>query len=175
MALSKIDVANMLTGVTPVANGGTALSSGFTNGKIGQVLQDVHDTQAASTSTSYADVGSGGVTKAITCSATSSKVLIIGTLNGYIESDNHLKVRLMRDSTVIEENINYFHSQGTNVKGIAGAMSFIDSPSSTSELTYKFQFCSRDSGETVRICGDHTPSNIILMEILAWLEIILKN
>ena len=34
MALSKIDVANMLTGVTPVANGGTALSSGFTNGKL---------------------------------------------------------------------------------------------------------------------------------------------
>ena len=32
MALSKIDVANMLTGVTPVANGGTALSSGFKNG-----------------------------------------------------------------------------------------------------------------------------------------------
>jgi len=31
MALSKIDVANMLTGVTPVANGGTALSSGFKN------------------------------------------------------------------------------------------------------------------------------------------------
>ena len=33
MALSKIDVANMLTGVTPVANGGTALSSGFANGR----------------------------------------------------------------------------------------------------------------------------------------------
>ena len=29
MALSKIDVANMLTGVTPVANGGTALTSGL--------------------------------------------------------------------------------------------------------------------------------------------------
>ena len=29
MALSKIDVANMLTGVTPVANGGTGISSGF--------------------------------------------------------------------------------------------------------------------------------------------------
>ena len=145
----------------------TAAKAGFGLGKIGQVLQDVHDTQAASTSTSYADVGSSGVTKAITCSATSSKVLIIGTLNGYIESDNHLQVRLMRDSTVIEENINYFHSQGTNVKGIAGAMSFLDSPSSTSAVTYKFQFASRDSGETVRICGDHTPSNIILMEILA--------
>ena len=32
MALSKIDVANMLTGATPVANGGTALTSGFSNG-----------------------------------------------------------------------------------------------------------------------------------------------
>ena len=32
MTLSKIDVANMLTGATPVANGGTALTSGFKNG-----------------------------------------------------------------------------------------------------------------------------------------------
>jgi len=32
MALSKIDVANMLTGATPVANGGTGLTSGFENG-----------------------------------------------------------------------------------------------------------------------------------------------
>jgi len=35
MALSKIDVANMLTGATPVANGGTALTSGFINGVSG--------------------------------------------------------------------------------------------------------------------------------------------
>ena len=34
MALSKIDVANMLTGATPVANGGTALTSGFVNGSV---------------------------------------------------------------------------------------------------------------------------------------------
>ena len=33
MALSKVDVANMLTGATPVANGGTALTSGFANGR----------------------------------------------------------------------------------------------------------------------------------------------
>jgi len=32
MALSKIDVANMVTGAVPVANGGTALTSGFANG-----------------------------------------------------------------------------------------------------------------------------------------------
>ena len=32
MALSKIDVANMVTGAVPVANGGTALTSGIVNG-----------------------------------------------------------------------------------------------------------------------------------------------
>lgn len=31
MALSKIDIANMLTGITPVANGGTGLASGTTD------------------------------------------------------------------------------------------------------------------------------------------------
>tara|TARA_R100000458_G_C8139959_1_gene151585 strand:- start:33 stop:662 length:630 start_codon:yes stop_codon:yes gene_type:complete len=31
MALSKIDVANMVTGITPVANGGTGLASGTTD------------------------------------------------------------------------------------------------------------------------------------------------
>ena len=35
MALSKIDVANMVTGAVPVANGGTALTSGFVNGFTG--------------------------------------------------------------------------------------------------------------------------------------------
>ena len=39
MALSKIDVANMLTGATPVANGGTAITSGFVNGFAGMANQ----------------------------------------------------------------------------------------------------------------------------------------
>ena len=32
MALTKLNVARALTGATPVANGGTALTSGFVNG-----------------------------------------------------------------------------------------------------------------------------------------------
>ena len=45
MALSKIDVANMLTGATPVANGGTGLSSGTS----GQFLKFTGSTTLAST------------------------------------------------------------------------------------------------------------------------------
>ena len=44
MALSKIDVANMLTGATPVANGGTALTSGTS----GQFLKFTGSTTLAS-------------------------------------------------------------------------------------------------------------------------------
>ena len=44
MALSKIDIANMLTGVAPVANGGTGVSSGTT----GQFLKFTGTTTLAS-------------------------------------------------------------------------------------------------------------------------------
>ena len=44
MALSKIDVANMLTGATPVANGGTGISSGTS----GQFLKFTGSTTLAS-------------------------------------------------------------------------------------------------------------------------------
>jgi len=55
MALSKIDVANMLTGATPVANGGTALTSGTS----GQFLKFTGTTTLAS-------AAGGGITEADT-------------------------------------------------------------------------------------------------------------
>jgi len=51
MALSKIDVANMLTGATPVANGGTGLASGTS----GQFLKFTG-------STTLASAAGGGIT-----------------------------------------------------------------------------------------------------------------
>tara|TARA_R100001440_G_scaffold26400_1_gene42966 strand:- start:207 stop:830 length:624 start_codon:yes stop_codon:yes gene_type:complete len=48
MALSKIDVANMLTGATPVANGGTGIASGTS----GQFLKFTGSTTVASSAVS---------------------------------------------------------------------------------------------------------------------------
>ena len=63
MALSKIDVANMLTGATPVANGGTALTSGFVNGKdprpSASPLIINGDAAVAQRGTSFTSVSSG--------------------------------------------------------------------------------------------------------------------
>jgi hypothetical protein len=63
MALSKIDVANMLTGATPVANGGTALTSGFVNGADPRPLSKpliINGNMAvAQRGTSFTSVGDG--------------------------------------------------------------------------------------------------------------------
>jgi hypothetical protein len=63
MALSKIDVANMLTGATPVANGGTALTSGFVNGSdprssVSPIIIN-GDMAVAQRGTSFTSVSSG--------------------------------------------------------------------------------------------------------------------
>ncbi len=85
MALSKIDVANMLTGSTPVANGGTGITSGTTGqflkftgsttlasaaeaGKILQYKRTVLSSSVTRTGTSFSSV----MTDTITCSSTST-------------------------------------------------------------------------------------------------------
>ena len=102
MALSKIDVANMLTGSTPVANGGTGLTSGtsgqflkFTgsttlasaadNGKIAQMIHAETTSQSSTTGTAYADTN---LTASITPSATNSKIFLTVTDNVFMQHTN---------------------------------------------------------------------------------------
>jgi hypothetical protein len=65
MALSKIDVANMLTGATPVANGGTGLASGTS----GQFLKFTGSTTLAGASAGIEVAGSFRLTTTFTGSA----------------------------------------------------------------------------------------------------------
>ena len=93
MALSKIDVANMLTGATPVANGGTGLTSGTS----GQFLKFTGSTTLASNAVSAGKVLQVQHTKdtgyhavntnsfvtvlevSITPSSSSNSILVIGS------------------------------------------------------------------------------------------------
>ena len=78
MALSKIDVANMLTGVTPVANGGTARTV-MTGTPIQVVNSAAVGGNTASSSTSFA---ASGYSLAITPAQASSKIFISFNGNG---------------------------------------------------------------------------------------------
>ena len=80
MALSKIDVANMVTGATPVANGGTGLTSGTTN----QFLKFTGSTTLAS-----ADDNQGGITVAGQFRITSNQTGDQDPLNAWEEVDTN--------------------------------------------------------------------------------------
>jgi hypothetical protein len=81
MAFATIDVTKGITGTIPVANGGTGLASGtsgqflkFTgtttlasaadNGKIGQVVQVIFETDSDFAASSFQDITNGGNTLA---------------------------------------------------------------------------------------------------------------
>ena len=174
MALSKIDVANMLTGVTPVANGGTALSSGFTNGKLGQVVNAVFDVDTDVSSSTFADLtdGSGETLEvAITPSATSSKCLIEYTIQASMASNRGYKTKLLRtvggSDTAIMTQPDQKDTYGDgNTHAQRSSVQFLDSPSTTSAITYTVQVATDGCG-TVTFANANSQCMITVMEILA--------
>jgi len=185
MAFATIDVTKGITGTIPVANGGTGLASGTTGqflkftgstaigtgeaggGKVLQVLNMLTATETVVSNNTYTDVG---ITLAITPSSTSSKILIIAQCNGVGKFTNNTfaKLRMLRDSTTI---IDDFAKEGgntgdtaTNKIGTIGT-TYLDSPSSTSSLTYKVQMMSGQNNASVQCGASGAKSTMTLMEI----------
>ena len=167
MALSKIDVANMLTGATPVANGGTGLSSGTTYqflkftgsttlasaadnaGKIAQVVYGSYNQEVTSSAGGFID---SGLTASITPSATSSKVLVLVTqqtnkgntsTGGY-----YFNLKLQRqidgggysDQKYITSLGNYYAGTSSGDKYIGAneySLNLLDTTNTTAQVDYK--------------------------------------
>ena len=194
MALSKIDVANMLTGATPVANGGTGLTSGTTNqflkftgsttlasaadnaGKIHQVVSATMTDGGTCSNTSY--IGFTNVRVSITPSATSSKILVLyQSPMGYQDTANdnfYVYYSLRRDIGGTETNLGqsdgmqgfYIHSATYNDIGTAVNLLKLDSPNTTSQIHYDPIMKVGDTGVamTYKLTGE---TNLVAMEILA--------
>ena len=157
-----------------------------TTGNIIQVLQAVKTDTQSTTSTSRVDVS--GLSVAITPRSTSSKILVMMDVAlGTAESTGSLgAVYLMRGSTDIyvgdaASNRARATAQFDNNPGdmsfsvVREHATFLDSPSSTSEQTYKVQFETHNGGNEVHINrsgndGDQTyiqrlASSITVMEV----------
>ena len=132
-------------------------------GKILQVVEGTHATAVSTTSTSYVTTG---LDVAITCSATSSKVLIICTFPGQQSgSDAPARFTIYKASADLDSTGNGFGITRANVANIFAsiAMTVVNSPSSTSELTYT-AYMKVGSG-TGTSCTGNSPGRIIAMEI----------
>lgn len=156
--------ASKLTGQVPDANA--------PSGSVVQVVQYRFTTTWSSSSTSFVDVT--GFEATITPSSTSSKILVTVALETFHPNTVQDEFRVLRngsDPASISGGRLWFSSgyygQGTTA---GAATTFLDSPSSTSALTYKLQARNRHSN-TFYIGYDwnaDSPSGmhtLILMEI----------
>ena len=140
MALSKIQ-SESINLADDYAFTGTITGAG--GGKVGQVIQTVKTDVFSTTSSSLVDVT--GLTASITPSATSSKILV--TLNLNIGASDNNTTALFRGSTQIalgdassNRSRSFTSSAYINVTvQMPSNTTFLDSPSSSSEVTYKVQ------------------------------------
>ena len=168
MALSKIDAANFLTGTIPSGNITTASLAAAATGKVLQVVQATTSTDVSSTSDTFADTG---VTANITPSSTSNKVFIMVTLAGVEKRSNCLsRHRLVKGSSqlALYNNLSPYDNTGDRMTD-QNSFNYLDSPSSTSQLTYKVQYSLYPGGGsgTTFVCNNNSISTITLMEIEA--------
>lgn len=132
----------------------------------GQVLQVVSTTKTdtfSSSSLSFVDVTGLAVT--ITPSATSSKILLVGSVATGAQAGVSLRITGGNAAAYVGDaagsRIRAFASQweATVSSGIAMAITYLDSPSTTSATTYTVQGISMNSANTFYINRSHNDTD----------------
>jgi len=132
-------------------------------GKVLQVVEGSYSTQVNNSTTTFQDTN---VTANITPSSASSKILVIVKQHGYKDAgeiENGLIVRLMRDATSIDDVSGFYTATSLILYGELTLMK-LDSPNTTSQITYKTQFRNNAAAAKVSVNVGY-PSRITLMEI----------
>jgi|9_EtaG_2_1085328.scaffolds.fasta_scaffold24368_3 hypothetical protein len=178
--------ANNRVFTLPDSADATLLTSTASLGKILQVQQTVGTGTYSTSSQTFSDT----VTCAITPSATTSKIICIYKIGLTANNGGYsAAARLVRDSTAIyvgaaASNRVQASSHHTAASDGIGQVkiedqggTFMDSPSTTSAITYRLQFRSDYSGQTIyagRSAADddatyrsRIPTSLLLMEVSA--------
>ena len=120
----------------------------------------------ALTSTSFVDIG---LEISITPTSSSNKIHVSFSVgannNASSTTGDRLKLRILRGSTVIwsvDEALVDYGSSNIHVQGVGG--SILDSPATTSAITYKVQGATSSSGNQCTI-NNNTRSDLTVMEV----------
>jgi len=162
MALTRLGVNNISN--STIANV-TTLPAAISTGKVLQVVHGSTNTQTATTSTSYV---ASSLAASITPSSTSSKIAVMFSSTGIWTqaTTTAVNLALFRDSTEIfvpQVYISYVTSSTDNQNCVSG--SWLDTPSSTSAISYNLKFKRQSGSTTVHIQQNNSRSTITLMEI----------
>jgi hypothetical protein len=147
------DITGLTTGALEAAAIGT--------GAIRQVVQGTYSTQTTVASSTYID---SGLTATITPTSSSSRILVIvNHTNVRKNNDIITRIKLVRGSTDIFTSGTMMDTSSVVQYETGYSFTVLDSPSSTSAVTYKTQINSNGSTATYQISA--TTSFITLLEI----------
>ena len=136
-------------------------------GTILQVINGSTTSTFTTTSATFADIG---LSASITPSSSSNKILVFGTIGGIETSaaNTYGRGKLLRDSTDIISSIDYGigFTGGSERNGVSSSFSILDSPSTTSAITYKVQFNNPQPVGTITVQTNSSRSSIVLMEVV---------
>jgi hypothetical protein len=159
--------------VLTVSGGVPTWAAAAGGGKVLQVVYGSTNTYTTSSSTTYADTT---LSASITPSSASSKVLVLVTHPSSGKTSalaaGALAMKLVRNSTdiLLITDIGAFNNATVSNNGITIASNYLDSPNTTSSVTYKTQFKTMDASSQVVVQNYNSAqannnSTIILMEI----------
>jgi len=144
----------------------TSLPAGV-GGKVLQVVTATDSTTRTTTSTSFV-TGSNTLSLNITPSATSSKIFIMVNATGYNSDGNDNAYTIYRDSTNLGGSDGLVFVQhgvpSSNAAQSSVAMSTLDSPSTTSQITYQVYYRRLTTG-TAELGRNNAESTITAFEI----------
>jgi hypothetical protein len=136
---------------------------------IGSVLQIINATYSIQTSSITNTSVSTGLTASITPKFATSKILVIVSQAGCSKdnSNTYINLFIYRNASSIfqfESEGGYTNSSATNSFGACSA-NYLDSPATTSALTYTTYFRSAANSSVVKVQASNSGSTITLMEI----------
>jgi hypothetical protein len=158
MAVSTINGAS-------TGSSGTVLTT--TSPKAGNVIQVVSATYSTEISNSTGTYSDAGLSVSITPSSSSSKILILCS-QGMFKSTGSagIYMQVLRDATSILINGRLGITDAAGVGGsVLWSCNYLDSPATTSAITYKTQFRNYNATGTAYVNIDGSTAQIALMEI----------
>jgi len=146
-------------------------------GHVIQVVSSTRNTAYSTTSTSY--VSPDGLSVSITPSSTANKMLIIFEGKGGSATGNGLYLRLERDGTGINlasgqtfgQEVNIPVSPDQNRHYHSADMMYLDSPATTSAITYRVALASSGGGQVTLNTRQIIPSTAIGTSTITVMEI----
>jgi hypothetical protein len=153
----------------PSSTGTILTTANPQSGGVLQVVNATYSSQISSSSSTYADTN---LTATITPKFTTSKILVCVQHNGcgkLSSTSAYIGCQVLRNSTsiaLLAYSVGNNNSTSPNYIGGMG-LDYLDSPATTSAVTYKTQFKSSANSASVYMQIDSEVSTITLMEIAA--------